>query len=73
LLVVQLPDGNQPLVAITKALLTAEISVHYAYPILVGPNGKPALALKVEDIETASQTLQRQDFTLLCENDLLHE
>jgi len=72
LLVVQLPDVDQPLVQITKALLTAEINVHYAYPILIGPHGKPALALKVEDIETASQTLQRQEFTLLCENDL-HE
>ncbi len=69
LLVVQLPPGNQPLVQISKALLTAEINIHYAYPILVGPHGHAALALHVEDHETATQTLQRQDFTLYTEND----
>jgi hypothetical protein len=72
LLVVQLPEGNQPLVQISKALLTAELNIHYAYPILVGPHGKPAMALKVEDTDTAAHTLRRQDFTLLSESDL-HE
>jgi hypothetical protein len=72
LLVVQLPEGNQPLVQISKALLTAELNIHYAYPILVGPHGKPALALKVEDTDTAANTLRRQEFTLLSESDL-HE
>lgn len=69
LLVVQLPEHNQPLLQICKALLTAEISIHYAYPLLVGPNGNPALALHVEDHETAAQTLQKQGFTLYSEND----
>src|SRR5215204_6551522 len=32
LLVVQLPEGTQPLLQICKALLAAEISIHYAYP-----------------------------------------
>src|SRR5437764_6278007 len=47
LLVVQLPGGRQPVLEICKALLCAEISIHYAYPLLVGPHGKPALALHV--------------------------
>lgn len=70
LLVVKLPPGDQPLLDICKALLTAEISVHYAYPILVGPQGSPALALHVEDHEFAAQTLQAQDFVLFSEDDL---
>jgi hypothetical protein len=70
LLVVQLPDGKQPLAQISKALLTAEISIHYAYPLLVGPHGNAALALHVEDHETAAQTLQGLGFTLYSENDL---
>src|SRR3954468_14569909 len=69
LLVVKLPDGDQPLLDICKALLTAEINVHYAYPILVGPHGSPALALHVEDHEFATQILQRQDFVLFSEHD----
>src|SRR5262245_3860668 len=31
LLVVQLPDGPQPLLQICKAILAAEINIHYAY------------------------------------------
>ena len=69
LLVVKLPDGDQPLLMICKALLTAEINVHYAYPILMGPAGSPALALHVEDHETAWRTLERQNFVLYSEND----
>src|SRR5215471_12712755 len=60
LLVVQLPEGNQPLLQITKALLTAEIDINYAYPILVGPKGAAALALHVTDHETTSQHLIKQ-------------
>jgi hypothetical protein len=70
LLVVQLPEGTQPLLQICKALLMAELNVHYAYPLLVGPQGNAALALHVEDIENAAQTLVRQGFVLFTENDL---
>jgi hypothetical protein len=47
----------------------AELNIHYAYPILVGPQGAAALALHVEDIEAAAQTLQRQGFVLCTEGD----
>ena len=70
LLVVQLPEGPQPLLQICKALLMAEINIHYAYPLLVGPHGRAALALHVEDHETAVNTLARQGFVLFTENDL---
>lgn len=70
LLVVELPEGNQPLVQICKALLGAEISIHYAYPLLVGSHGRPALALYVEDHETGVATLNRLGFTVLTEKDL---
>jgi hypothetical protein len=72
LLVVQLPEGDQPLVHICKALLAAEVSIDYAYPLLVGPQGSPALALHVEDIDLGAQHLKRQGFTLFSENDLRH-
>jgi hypothetical protein len=72
LLVVKMPDHNQPLLAITKALLTGEIDIHYAYPLLigVGPMGHTALALHVDDFENAVATLTSQGFTLYTENDL---
>src|SRR5437773_559699 len=67
LLVVQLPDGPQPVLQICKALLMAEINLHYAYPLLIGPHGKAALALHVDDHETATTTLSAQGFTLFTE------
>jgi hypothetical protein len=70
LLVVQLPDGPQPLLQICKALLVAEINLHYAYPLLIGPQGKAALALHVDDHEMAVNTLSGSGFTLFTENDL---
>lgn len=69
LLVVQLPDGNNPVVQICKALLAAEINIDYAYPLLVGPLGA-GLALHVDEHETAVQTMVQQGFTIFTENDL---
>lgn len=72
LLVVKLPDGAQPLVQISKALLSAEINIHYAYPILMGlgPEGSTALAIHVDDHETAVQVLQSKGFRIFTEGDL---
>jgi hypothetical protein len=70
LLIVQLPGGSQPLLQICKALLVAEIDIHYAYPLLVGPEGRAALALHVDLHETAVATLGAKGFVLVSENDL---
>jgi hypothetical protein len=70
LLVVKLPEGKQPLLQICKALLAAEINIHYAYPMLLGPDGCHALALHAEDHESAVNALKRQGFSLFTENDL---
>jgi hypothetical protein len=72
LLVVKLPDNDQPLLTICKALLGAEINIHYAYPLMigVGPMGHTAVAMHVEDHETALNTLTAQGFTVFNEHDL---
>ena len=72
LLVVKLPDNDQPLLSITKALLSGEIDIHYCYPLLtgVGPLGNTALALHVDDFEAAAAALQSLGFTLFTESDL---
>jgi hypothetical protein len=70
LLVVTLPDGQQPLLKICKALLEAEISIHYAYPLMTSHAGRAGVAIHVEDIETATQHLEQNGFTLLSEKDL---
>jgi hypothetical protein len=69
LLVVKLPEGHQPFLKICKTLLAAEVNVNYAYPLLAGPHGEPALALRVENHEQAVQTLTSKGFTLFTERD----
>jgi hypothetical protein len=72
LLVVQLPDNDQPLLTICKALLSAEINIRYAYPLMIGigPMGSTAMAFNVEDHESAVNALNLQGFTIFSENDL---
>ena len=53
-----------------EALLQAELSVHYAYPLLVRPRGLPVVALQTDDIVMAGQILRRRHFNVLAENDL---
>lgn len=72
LVVVKIPEGTQPLAQICKGLLSAELNIHYAYPLLigVGPEGSTALALHVDDHETAVNVLQSKGFTIFTEGDL---
>jgi hypothetical protein len=72
LLVVKVPTHDQPLLSITKALLSGEVNIHYLYPLLigVGPMGSTAVAMHVDDIENAMATLQNQGFTIFHESDL---
>jgi len=70
LLVVELPKGTkQPLIAICSAMLSAEINIHYAYPLLSRPHG-PALALYVDEPTLAAQIMIRKGFKLIGESDL---
>jgi hypothetical protein len=69
-LAVELPRGSQkPLSSICTALLSAEINIHYVYPMLIRPRG-PALALYVDDPTLAAQILIRKGFVLIGESDL---
>jgi len=68
-LAVELPRKKHPLETTCSALLAAELNIHYAYPLLVCPNG-PALALYVDDPTLAAQLLIRKGFRLLGESDL---
>ena len=52
------------------SLLSAELNIHYAYPLMVRPHGVPTIALHTDDQILAGQILRRKLFTLLGENDL---
>jgi hypothetical protein len=70
LLAVELPKKTrQPLIAICSAMLSAEINIHYAYPLLLRPHG-PTLALYVDEPTLAAQIVIRKGFKLIGESDL---
>lgn len=73
LLGVELPDDSQPLLRVCTALLQAEVNIIQAYPILVRPHGRPAVALMVDNIEMGMETLSSKGFSMITEADLDEE
>ncbi len=67
---VELPDSPQPLLQVCTALLQAEVNITQVYPLLARPRGKPAVALMVDNIEMALETLASKGFTPINEDDL---
>jgi hypothetical protein len=70
LLGVELPDDHQPLLRVCTALLQAEVNIIQAYPILVRPRGRPAVALMVDNTEMGLETLASKGFSMITEGDL---
>ncbi len=69
LLVVELGRGHT-LERMCLYLLGAELNIRFAYPLMLRPNGSPAIALAVDDPMLAGQILRRKEFKLLGEDDL---
>ncbi|HPP53471.1 MAG TPA: acetolactate synthase [Thermoguttaceae bacterium] len=67
---VELPPGPHALLEVCTALLQAEVNIIQAYPLLVRPHGRPAVALMVDNLELAMETLANRGFTMVTEGDL---
>lgn len=70
---VELPEGPQPLLQICTALLQAEVNIVQAYPLLVRPRGRPAVALMVDNIDAGLETLGAKGFSMITEADLVED
>ena len=70
---VELPDADQPLLRVCTALLQAEVNIIQAYPLIVRPHGRPAVAIMVDNIEMGLETLANKGFTMISEADLQDE
>jgi ACT domain-containing protein len=68
-LVVELGEGHS-LTSLCLSLLGAELNIHFAYPLMLKPNGKPTIALAIDDPTLAGEILRRKGFRLLGEADL---
>jgi hypothetical protein len=73
LICVELPDSPQPLVQICAALLQAEINIVQTYPLILRPQGRPAIAVMVDNVEGAQEMLAAKGVHLLTEEDLQNE
>ncbi|MCC6678490.1 MAG: acetolactate synthase [Phycisphaerales bacterium] len=68
-LVVELSEGHT-LGSLCLCLLGAELSIQFAYPLMMRPNGTPTIALAVDDLTLGGQILRRKDFRIFGECDL---
>lgn len=71
LIAVRIPDQDQPLLKICLALLQAEINLIQAYPLLMHSQTYSAVALMVDEIEMAQQTLADKGFHMITEQELV--
>lgn len=69
-LVVELSKGHT-LTSLCVHLLAAEVNIHFAYPLMLRPNGTPTIALAVDDPTFAGQILRRKEYRLFGECDIL--
>lgn len=70
---VELSEGPQPLLELCTALLQAEVNIVQAYPLLVRPHGRAAVAIMVDNIDMGLSTLANKGITMITEGDLLDE
>jgi hypothetical protein len=67
---VELPDSPQPMLQVCTALLQAEVNITQVYPLLSRPRNRASVALMVDNIEMALDTLAAKGFTPINEDDL---
>jgi len=68
-LVVEL-GGHHTLASMCLCLLSAELSIHFAYPLMLRAGSSATIALAVDDLTLGGQILRRKEFRLLGEGDL---
>ena len=64
-------DKDNSMQILTKALLHAEINIHYVYSFMHQPNGKPVIAIAMEDEDTAEDVLQSYHLRVLSQDELI--
>jgi len=68
--VVELKEPGKTLPQALAALLTAEIDIHFSYPLLVRPGLHPLLVLHLDAPELAAEVLSAAGFKVLMQEDL---
>ena len=70
LVAVEMPPGGDGLQKIAKALLGAEIDIHYCYALITSEKIRPSIVVHVDNPSLAATVLAEDNFYLLDESDL---
>lgn len=70
LVAVEMPTGGDGLSKVAKALLSAEIDIHYCYALITSEQVRSAVVIHVDNPASATTVLEECGFYLLDENDL---
>ncbi len=71
LIALELNDVEQPLLDVCTCLLRSEVNLVQTYPLMIPNSNRSLVALMVDNIDIASETLASQGFRLISENDLM--
>lgn len=64
-------ENDDSLNTVTISLLRAEINIHYVYAFLHQPNGKPVIAIAMEEDDTALDALRSYHLKVLSQDELI--
>ena len=65
-----MPTTSDGLQRVSKALLGAEIDIHYCYALITSEKIRPSIVVHVDNPSLAAMVLAENGFTLLDESDL---
>lgn len=66
---VELPEGDMPFHEVCSALVSAEVNIHHAYPLLYRRQGRGAVVMFVDDVDLAVQILRERGHRVVAELD----
>ncbi len=70
IVVVEMPPGKRAIMTLCSALISAEVNINYIYTVWAGKEGRPCLAIQVDDVSNAIRVLQTNKFIVLQQNEL---
>src|SRR5690349_661506 len=67
---VEMPPGGDSLARVSKALLAAEVDIHYCYALITSAKIRSAVVIHVDNPSLAAMVLAEEGFHLIDESDL---
>lgn len=67
---VELQETSASLPQVLATLLGAEVNIHFSYPLLIRPGGRPVLILHLDSRDFAHKVLGKSGFKVLMQEEL---